>query len=144
MQDILKALKLHHLKEIKLEMAPLSKLTNIRMKDTRNMQPYMKQKSLQDSRTEFLWETHMLDTRMNMKGKYERDKYECPHCYEGSQPGGSSLETSDHRMVCSAYRDLREGINPELVLEERASYLRKVVLRRTLLEQQLRQRRIGQ
>ena len=86
----------------------------------------------------------MLDTRMNMKGKYERDKYECPHCYEGSQPGGSSLETFDHLMVCSAYLDLREGINPELILEERASYLRKVVLRRTLLEQQLRQRRIGQ
>ena len=75
-----------------------------------------------------------------MKGRYEKDKYECPHCYEGSQPG-ASLETSDHLMVCSAYWDLREGINPELVLEERASYLRKVVMRRTLLEQQLRQRR---
>ena len=83
----------------------------------------------------------MLDTRMNMKGKYEKDKYDCPHCYEGSQPGGS-LETSDHLMVCSAYLDLREGINVELVLEERASYLRRVVMRRTLLEKQLRQRRI--
>ena len=99
----------------------MSKLTKIRMKDTRKMQKFMKQKSLLDSRTEFLWATHMLDTRINMKGRYEKDKYECPHCYEGSQPGGSSLETSDHLMVCSAYLDLREGINPELVLEERAS-----------------------
>ena len=73
-----------------------------------------------------------------MKGKYRKDEYECPHCFEGSQPGGSSLETSDHLMVCSAYSDLREGINPDLVLEERASYLRQVIKRRTLLEQQLK------
>ena len=49
---IVEALELHHLKEIKLEMEPLSKLTKIRMKDTRKMQKFMKQKSLQDSRTD--------------------------------------------------------------------------------------------
>ena len=38
--------------------------------------------------------------------------------------------------------DLREGINPELFLEERASYLRKVIMRRTLLKQQLGQSKI--
>ena len=136
--EIVKALELHHLKEIKLEMEPLSKLSKIKNTDTRSMQQYMKQKCLEDSRTEFVWETNMIDTRMNMKGKYRKDEYECPHCFEGSQPGGSSLETSDHLMVCSAYSDLREGINPELVLEERASYLRQVIKRRTLLEQQLK------
>ena len=83
----------------------------------------------------------MLETRMNMKGMYEKDKYQCPHCYEGRQPEGS-LETSDHLMVCSAYLDLRQGINPELVLEDRASYLRKVIKRRTLLEQQLKKNKI--
>ena len=45
-------------------------------------------------------------------------------------------------MVCSAYSDFREGINPELVLEERASYLRQVIKRRTLLEQQLKNFRV--
>ena len=99
----------------------------------------MKQKSLSSSRIEFLWQTNMIDTRMNMKGKYKKDKYQCPHCYEGIQPGGS-LETSDHLMVCGAYRDLRDGIDPVLVLEDRASYLRKVILRRSRLEKQLRRR----
>ena len=139
--DIVKAVELHHLKEIREEMKPLSKLDKIWNTNTRNMQKYMSQKCLLDSRIEFIWETNMIDTRMNMKGRYEKDKYHCHHCYEGRQPEGS-LETSDHLMVCGAYRDLREGINPELVLEDRASYLRKVIKRRTLLEQQLKKNKI--
>ena len=77
-----------------------------------------------------------MDTRSNLKGKYEMDQYQCPHCLEGS------LETSGHLLVCPAYSDLREGLGPELRLEDRASYLRKVVLRRTLLEQHLKPRRL--
>ena len=100
------------------------------------MQVYMKQKSLEDSRLEFLWETNMLETRCNMKGKYQKDKYQRPHCWEGCQPGGS-LETSSHLLVCTAYADLREGLQPEVSLEDRASYLRKVIYRRKLLEKQL-------
>ena len=78
----------------------------------------------------------MINTRMNMKGRYPKDKYQCPHCPEGSLPGGS-LETSEHLMSCSVYADLRVGINPELVMEERATYLRKVIQRRKILELQL-------
>ena len=94
----------------------------------------MQQKSLENSRIEFLWDTHMLDTRCNMKGKYEKDKYQCPHCVEGS------LETSGHLLVCPDYADLREGLDPELRLEDRAFYLRVVVLRTTRLEQHLKPR----
>ena len=36
-------------------------------------------------------------------------------------------------MSCSIYADLREGINPELVFEEQATYLRKVIQRRKIL-----------
>ena len=72
------------------------------------MQSYMKQKSLENSILEFQWQTNMIDTRVNMKGKYPKDKYECPHCPKGRQPGGS-LETSDHLLACEVYRDLREG-----------------------------------
>ena len=49
---------------------------------------------------------------------------------------------SDHLMVCGAYLDLREGIVPELVVKDRASYLQNVVKRRTLLEQQLKKNKI--
>ena len=75
----------------------------------------------------------MVETRCNMKGKYKKDKYQCPHYWEGRQPGGS-LETSSHLLVCAAYADLREGLQPEAVLEVRARYLRKVIFRRKLLE----------
>ena len=66
--DIVKAVYLHHLKEIQEEMKPLSKFNKIWDTDTRRMQNYISQKCLQDSRTEFLWETNMLDTN-----EYEGD-----------------------------------------------------------------------
>ena len=47
-----------------------------------------------------------------MKGIYEKDKYQCPNCAAGS------LETSGHLLVCPAYADLREWLDPELRLEE--------------------------
>ena len=153
-EAVVAAMESHHLMEIKKEMEPLKKLAKIKLMDTRRMQSYMKQKSLENSRTEFKWETNMIDTRINMKGKYEKDKYECPHCFVGSHPGGRTitsdhlssqpggrLETSDHLLVCSAYADLRQGVDPELVTEDRASYLRQVVRRRSKLEEQLRSRR---
>ena len=82
----------------------------------------------------------MIDTSINKKRKYEKDKYQCPHCFKGSQPGGRN-ETSDHLLTCSVYADLRQGVDPELVFEDRASYLRQVVLRRSRLEEQLRLRK---
>ena len=103
------------------------------------MQEYMKQKSLENSRLEFIWETNMIDTRMNMKGRYKKNQYECPHCHEGRQSG--VLETSEHLLVCSSYADLREGTNPDLVMEDRVVYLRRVIARRKVLEQQLQARR---
>ena len=60
-------------------MKPLRKIEEIKKTDTRKMQVYMKQKSLLNSRLEFLWETNMIETRCNMKGKYPKDEYQCPH-----------------------------------------------------------------
>ena len=137
-RDVVEALELHHLKEIKEQMEPLSKMEHLKIQDTRQMKSYMKQKSLENSRLEFKWQTHMIDTRVNMKGKYPKNKYECPHCPEGRQPGGC-LKTSGHLLVCRVYQDLREGLDPELVEGDRATYLRRVIIRRTALESQLRQ-----
>ena len=69
------AIEFHHMKVVKEEMEPLKKMSKLRMEDTRYMQKYMKQKSLSSSRIEFLWQTNMIDTRMNMNGEYEKDKY---------------------------------------------------------------------
>ena len=79
----------------------------------------------------------MLDTRTTMKGKYQKDKYSCPHCVEGKEQG--MLETPNHLLnICSAYSDLRAGLNPDAVLEDRASVLRSAISRRMKLEELLK------
>ena len=40
-------------------------------------------------------------------------------------------------MTCEAYREYRDGINPELVQKDRVSYLRKVLKKRKELERKL-------
>ena len=52
----------------------------LKLKDTRRMQPYMKIKSLANTRMEFIRQTNMIETIINMKGKYPKDQYQCPHC----------------------------------------------------------------
>ena len=97
----------------------------------------MYKKSLEQSRLEFLWETRMVDLRTNMKGKYEKDKYSCPHCAEGRDQG--VLESPDHFLSeCAAYADVRAGLNVEAVLEDRAVFLRKAIKRRKELEIRLK------
>ena len=78
----------------------------------------------------------MIDTQTTMKSKYEKDKYSCPHCDEGREQG--VLETPSHLLVsCSAYADLRAGINPELVLQDRAQFLTRAIGRRKELESRI-------
>ena len=48
------------------------------------------------------------------------------------------VENLQYLLVCSAYQDLRYGIDPELVTEDRAPYLSKVILRRKELERNAR------
>ena len=79
----------------------------------------------------------MIDTRTTMKNKYEKDKYNCPHCREGREEG--ALETPNHMLsTCGAYSDLREGLNPEVVLKYRATFLRGAIKRRKELESKLK------
>ena len=49
-EQVEEAVVTHHLMEIKKEMEPLSKLDKLKNQDTRSMQGYMKQKSLENSR----------------------------------------------------------------------------------------------
>ena len=49
------------------------------------------------------------------------------------------LETPSHLLSdCSAYSDLKEGANPELVLEDRAVFLTRAIGRRKELELKMR------
>ena len=81
----------------------------------------------------------MIDTRATMKARYEKDKHKCSHFREGKEEG--ALETPEHMLsTCGAYSDLREGLNPETVLEDRASFLKSAIKRRKELEIKLKTR----
>ena len=136
-QEVKEYIKYYDMKLAKSDMAPLEKCTAIRHRDFRSVQPYMYEKSLEQSRLEFQWETRMVDLRTNMKGKYTKDKYSCPHCTEGREQG--VLKSPDHFLSeCAAYADLRAGLNIEAVLEDPAAFLRKAIQRRKELETRLK------
>ena len=136
-KDILQYIQFFNMKMVKESMSSLDKCQLMRERDCRFVQPYMFEKFLLQSRMEFLWDTMMLDTRTTMKGRYEKDKYSCPHCREGREEG--VLETPSHLLSeCSAYSDPRDGVYPELVLEDRADFLYRAVARRKELEKKLR------
>ena len=123
----------------KEKMEPLEKCRVIRNEDCRFVKSYMFEKSLEQSRLEFLWQTQMIDTRTTMKGKYQKNKYSCPHCVEGREQG--VLDTPVHLLEdCSAYSDLRVGLSPTEVLQDRATFLRSAIARRIKLEDKIRTR----
>ena len=74
-----------------------------------------------------------------MRRKY-RDGKSCPHCTAGRREGVE--ETPDHLLQCEAYDYLRQGAgDPEVWMEDRIPYLRKVVERRKELEKKLEEER---
>ena len=82
-------------------------LEEIRNTDTKKIQAFMLDKSVENAKLEVLWLTHMFDTRTMMKGKY-KEPYTCPHCTEGRIFG--ALESPLHLLQCNAYSELRIGI----------------------------------
>ena len=133
-EDIKSAVMYHNVKKLKDEMGPLKKLELIKYTDCRKMAPYMTEKSLENSRLEFLWLTDMLDSRTTMSKKYNSPY--CPHCAAGQVLG--AVESPQHWLTCEAYREFRDGVDPELVRKDRVSYLRKVISKRKVLEKQLK------
>ena len=129
-EKVLENIKLSSLRKLKLDMEGLSKLEDIKNQDLRKPQKYMEMISLEDSRLEFRWRTNMLDNRGCMGKKYPSKA--CPHCPEGRQEGVE--ETSSHWLTCEAYKELRHGSDPELVLKDRMIYLRRVQELRKVLE----------
>ena len=69
--EVKDSLEFHHSQVLKQEMKGKSKCDDICNRDLRKMQDFIKEKSLENSRLEVLWLTHMIDTRQTMKGKYK-------------------------------------------------------------------------
>ena len=78
----------------------------------------MKEKNLKDARLDIRWQINMLDSRMTIKGKYKNTVFPmpCSNCPEGRSVGVP--ESPAHYLQCMAYRDLREGSDPELVRKD--------------------------
>ena len=84
-EDVTMAMKYHHLKKVKEEMKPYSKMEKLIHKDCTKMEEYMTEKSLEDARLEFKWQTGMLDSRVKKKAMYKNSHFPvcCPHCPKG-------------------------------------------------------------
>ena len=119
--------------ELKEQMAGLTKLEAISKEDLRVRQNYMETLSLEDARLEFRWRTGMLDNRANM-GRHYTGKT-CPHCEDRREEG--AIETSRHWLSCTAYSDLRRGLDPEDDIQDRVVFLRRVQIHRMTLEKDL-------
>ena len=102
--------------------------------DLRYMQTNVSHVSLENSRLEFRYRTRMLDNRADM-GKQYSFNY-CPHCPAGRHDG--VIENSQHWLECSAYSKFRIGTDPENVLEDRITYIRRVQLLKEQLEKTIR------
>ena len=48
------------------------------------------------------------------------------------------MESPQHWLSCEAYREFRDGIDPELVKRDGVHYLRKVIKKRKVLVKQLK------
>ena len=97
----------------------VNKTDKLKNEDCR-LKTYMKEKSLKQVRDTFRVRTSLVEGfRANFKNKYERNNLECQGC-------GGAMDDQTHAMHCSAYTDLREGLDMEkdvdLVL-----YFRKVM-----------------
>ena len=69
-----------------------------------------------------------------MKGMYKGQSLLCPHCTAGVE------ESPAHWLSFNAYTDLRVGLDPELVVEDRARFLGKAIARREKLEKELKEK----
>ena len=133
---MLEAITLFNLMKVKEEMlakAP-KKLAEMIKIDCRKEQDYMKSVSLCDSRLEFRFQANMIETRTTMKNIYKQKN--CPHCKEGKEDGEE--ESPGHILdSCTAYSDIRLGLDPLRIQRDRAVFLRQAVNRRKTLEKKL-------
>ena len=129
-KQVLDHARLSNLKKLKEDMEGMSKMEEMMKEDLRKAQNYMGMVSLEDARLEFRWRSGMLDNRGCMGKRYSSK--ECPHCLEGREEGVE--ETSLHWISCSAYKELRHGLDPLLVIDDRLLYMRRVQTLRKELE----------
>ena len=99
-----KACKDRDIKDIREGMEGMTKLEELKLGDY-EAKPYLKLKSLGQVREIFRSRTNMVEGfRANYKNRYNGMSLNCPGCQE-------TYDSQSHAMVCTAYEDLRDGLD---------------------------------
>ena len=107
----------HHYREMKKDMESKEKCSEIRHEDFREVQSYMKENSIEKSRTMFSLRAKMYNCRANMHGSYDKDDRGCLACTlaqgreEGREEDWVDEESQSHLTVCPHYAHQRTGLD---------------------------------
>ena len=135
-EKIKEAVFYHHYQDLKDNMKKYKKLEGIKHQDFREMQSYMKDKSIGKCRSKFRLRTEMLQCfkdnyrssyRTMDKGQEEDDPgLRCRNCQDESP---HARDSQIHCMVCPAWSNLREGLDVTNVrcLDDMVIYFQRVI-----------------
>ena len=127
--DVKKAIFEHHYNDMVEIINKQSKLEGIRGEDFRDVQGYLNEKSIANSRMAFKIRSHMVhDIPRNFKIRYRvRGSNSEGLVYDKCQEG--EIFTQSHYLTCVAWSDLREGL--ELTnISDLLSFFRKLLVER--------------
>ena len=127
--EIKKAIINHHYEEMTIEVKKKTKLEYIKNEDLRKVQKYFEEKSAENTRMAFKIRTQMVpEIPANFKNKYrvkgtETEGLVCTECEEGE------IMTQSHCLTCSAWADIREGLDLTDI-KDLVTFFRKLLVER--------------
>ena len=128
-EKIKEAVFYHHYKDLKESMNKYKKLEGIKHQDFTVMQPYMKDKSVDNCRTKFRLRTEMLEHfKYNYRSKYRTME----RGHEEEDPWLSCQDCKDsqvHCLVCPAGAHLREDLDMSDIrfIDDMVKYFQRVI-----------------
>ena len=122
----------HHDDELRDKIKRFEKMEHIKDEDFSQVQDYLKQKSIENTRTAFKIRCSMVeDIKGNFKSKYRRNGGEeallCQDCDCGE------IQTQSHCLVCPKWEDIRTGLEMEK-LEDVVKFFQKLLAERLKLK----------
>lgn len=138
-EKIKEAVFYHHYKDLKEAMNNYKKLDGIKHQNFTEMQPYMKDKSIDKCRSKFRLRTEMLpffkdnyrsSYRTLDKGQEEDDPgLRCKDCQEEAPPTPPARDSQVHCLVCPAWSHLREDLDITDVrcIDDMVKYFQRVI-----------------
>ena len=119
------------------------KLSDVCHEDFREVQPYMKNNSVEQARMKFSLCAKMYNCRANLHGKYDEEDRGCPACAQAQASKGGGVqdrlkgrgesraeeESQSHLSICPQYAHLRVGLD-RTTTEGMVAYFQSVLKER--------------